>query len=158
MKDKSVWTWPRVLTGTSLLNCLFASALHFKWTLSPTMESHRETEHSSCQPVSQLITRCWGKWDGRVRTTIGDTNTKQLGQEWCCLGKWWWSKIYKETINTTETFGNVPFSVMMTSVWELPYLWMWSTASFMVSTTSMQHSRSPYSVRIDLASEGLNVR
>ncbi|TNN33464.1 hypothetical protein EYF80_056370 [Liparis tanakae] len=46
-------------------------------------------------------------------------------------------------------------SVTMTSVWELPYLWMWSTASCMLSTTSMQHSRSPYSVLRDFTSEGL---
>lgn len=50
------------------------------------------------------------------------------------------------------------FSVTMTSVWALPYLWMWSTASCMLSTTSMQHSRSPYSVRRDFTSEGLKVK
>lgn len=55
-------------------------------------------------------------------------------------------------------FCHLPFSVMITSVWELPYLWMCSIASCTLSTTSMQHSRSPYSVRSDFTSEGLNVR
>lgn len=54
--------------------------------------------------------------------------------------------------------GTLPFSVTITSVCELPYLWMWSTASYMLSTTSMQHSRSPYSVRSDFTSDGLKVR
>lgn len=57
-----------------------------------------------------------------------------------------------------ERAGVLPFSVMMTSVCELPYLCMWSTASCMLSTTSMQHSKSPYSVRRDFTSEGLKVR
>lgn len=58
----------------------------------------------------------------------------------------------------TYTLVHLPFSVMITSVWELPYLCIWSTASCMLSTTSIQHSRSPYSVRNELASDGLNVR
>lgn len=33
----------------SLFKCLLAAALHFKWALSPTLESHREAVHSSWQ-------------------------------------------------------------------------------------------------------------
>lgn len=57
-----------------------------------------------------------------------------------------------------NTAAVLPFSVTMTSVWELPYLWMCSTASCKLSTTSTQHCRSLYSVRRDLASDGLKVR
>lgn len=64
----------------------------------------------------------------------------------------------KEQSTNSKTLHHLPFSVIITSVWELPYLCMCSTASCMLSTTSMQHSRSPYSVRIDFTSEGLNVR
>lgn len=64
----------------------------------------------------------------------------------------------RKLANWMQRAGTLPFSVIITSVWELPYLWMWSTASCMLSTTSMQHSRSPYSVRNDFTSDGLKVR
>lgn len=64
----------------------------------------------------------------------------------------------QELSTNSEILHHLPFSVIITSVWELPYLCMCSTASCMLSTTSMQHSSSPYSVRIDFASEGLKVR
>lgn len=189
------------MTEATLLNCVLASALHFKRALPSTLESHREAMHSSWQQVSLLISYCGRKWDerekgiNRVRSWISDTYMKRHGtgqdqlalfrprwgttwpkqQQTASLESWMFSVLKcklvecilflnkktrkRQQLNTsTNTLGHLPFSVMITSVWELPYLWIWSTASCMLSTTSKQHSRSPYSVRRDFASDGLNVR
>ena len=54
--------------------------------------------------------------------------------------------------------SNLPFSVTMVSVWELPKRWIWSTASRNPLTTSTVHSKLPYSVFSDLAGGGPNVK
>lgn len=50
------------------------------------------------------------------------------------------------------------FSVMITSVCELPNLWIWAIAASRSLTISTQHSRAPYSCLRVLAWGGPNVR
>lgn len=53
--------------------------------------------------------------------------------------------------------SELPFCVTMTSVWPLPYVRMWFTASSRPLTTSIVHSRPLYSVFRDFARGGPNV-
>lgn len=52
----------------------------------------------------------------------------------------------------------LPFSVMITSVWPLPYVCMWLTAVSRSETSSMAHANSPYSCFSDLAWGGPKVK